>query len=288
MKSYESYHERKAHTSPEFPYNTYLCSIPLDFMEVPMHWHTEAEIVVVKKGTGVVHVDLVPHNVEAGDMVLILPGQLHAIAQKGQARMEYENILFKKELLASSRFDLCSSSFLEPFFAGGFAFSPHIHKEEPYYETVSKSIEEIDALCGRRPQGYQLAVKGYLFQIIFQIVTGSTLGGPEEKQKNSLEKMKRVLAYMHENYQRAISIEEIAKVCHYSKSHFMKFFKESMGMGFIQYLNDYRLSVASQMLLSGAEGILEVAQGVGFENLSYFNRLFKRKYGVTPGQFRRQ
>ena len=47
LTNYEIYHEDKSHTSPEFPYNTYLCSIPLDFSAVNMHWHEEAEIIVI-------------------------------------------------------------------------------------------------------------------------------------------------------------------------------------------------------------------------------------------------
>ena len=52
INEYQNYHETKAHTSTEFPYNTYLCSIPLDFPGVPLHWHDEMELVVIKKGQG--------------------------------------------------------------------------------------------------------------------------------------------------------------------------------------------------------------------------------------------
>ena len=54
---YKIYHENKTHTPDDFPYNTYLCSIPLDFKSVNLHWHDEVEIIVIKKGTGIVSVD---------------------------------------------------------------------------------------------------------------------------------------------------------------------------------------------------------------------------------------
>ena len=85
-----------------------------------------------------------------------------------------------------------------------------------------------------------------------------------------------------------ISIEEIADFCHYSPSHFMKFFKSHMGMGFIEYLNDYRLTIAARQLVSSDESILTVASLSGFDNLSYFNRLFRRKYHTTPGAYRKK
>ena len=58
--TYENLHEVKKHVSTQFPYNTYLCSIPLDFTQVPLHWHNDVEIIVIKKGCGIISVDTEP------------------------------------------------------------------------------------------------------------------------------------------------------------------------------------------------------------------------------------
>lgn len=288
QKQYEIYHESKTHTSPEFPYNTYLCSIPLDFRKVPLHWHSEMELIVIKKGQGIVQVNLVSYQVEAGDVVFILPGQLHSISQKDNAVMEYENIIFKIDMLKSTSQDICDTRYIQPLFSGNLDFPPLMNKKCKYYAAAVPLIAQIDRMCSARPVGYQLAVKGFLFQIFFQIITNTPVHNMQAGRIKSLDKVKQVLTYIDNNYARTITIEEIAEVCHYSKSHFMKFFKESMGMGFIQYLNEYRLEVASQMLLKTSDNILDIAERTGFDSLSYFNRMFKRKYGLTPGQYRRQ
>ena len=59
-----------------------------------------------------------------------------------------------------------------------------------------------------------------------------------------------------------------------------------MGVSFVSYLNDFRLNVAARLLSSNDYSILSVAENCGFFNLSYFNRMFKKKYGVTPGRYR--
>ena len=66
----------------------------------------------------------------------------------------------------------------------------------------------------------------------------------------------------------------------------MKFFKETMGVSFIQYLNDYRLEIAAELLTTTTDNILDIAFHTGFNNISYFNRCFKNKYGVSPGRYR--
>ena len=71
LSEYQNYHETKSHTTAEFPYNTYLCSIPLDFPSVPLHWHSELELIVIKKGRGIVSADLSKRTVTSGDITLI-------------------------------------------------------------------------------------------------------------------------------------------------------------------------------------------------------------------------
>ena len=99
--------------------------------------------------------------------------------------------------------------------------------------------------------------------------------------------MKRLLEYMEEHYGEKITVEDGAKLCFYSNSHFMKYFKQYMGVPFIQYLNEFRLEKAAGMLLSTPDPVTAVAQRCGFDNKSYFNRLFRRKYGKTPGEYRK-
>ncbi len=81
ISEYESSQETKPHGQDNFPFNIYLCSIPLDFAIVPAHWHNDMEIIYIKKGTGSITVDLVPHKVSNGDIVVVPPGQLHSIEQ---------------------------------------------------------------------------------------------------------------------------------------------------------------------------------------------------------------
>lgn len=287
MNEYQNYHENIFHTSAEFPYNTYLCSIPLDFTQVPLHWHEEMELIVIKRGTGTVSVNLTESSVSAGDIVLVLPGQLHAIRQKSHCTMEYENILLDPSMLICGGQDLCAAQYIHPLVCGNLPVETVFTPALSYYTDIASCIENIDRLCDLRPDGYQLAVKGWLFQFFYYLVQNQKNNGSVSRpDTKSLEKIKTILRYVEEHYSEPISIDDMAKITHYSKSHFMKFFRQHMGTSFIEYLNSYRLTIAARLLTTTDSSILEVAAQSGFENLSYFNRLFRRKFQQTPGEFR--
>ena len=283
---YENYQERKQHTDSGFPYNTYLCSIPLDFREVPVHWHNEMELIYIKKGVGTVSLDFEAMRVQAGDIIVVAPGRLHGIVQWEQEKMEYENIIFSMELLLPRRADRVSTDYLEPFLAENVQLPKRIAAKDSWYPQAASCIDRADTICRTFPRGYELALKGYLFEFFYVLFTHAKQSRTGEKK--SLERLKKVIKYVETNYQKRITIAEIASVCGFSESHFMKYFKQTVGVSFLDYLNDYRMTMASRMLLASEDKIIDIARDCGFENLSYFNRCFKKKYGVTPSGYRRR
>lgn len=286
ISEYQNYHESKIHTSADFPYNTYLCSIPQNFTQIPLHWHNEAELIVVKRGSGQVSLDLKTFPVHAGDIVLILPGHLHSIGQLDQESMEYENILFMPSLLTDTQNDLCSRMFLTPILEGHTAIDTIFTPAVSYHEEVRRLIDEIDDACSRRPNGYQLIIKSNLYAFFFLLISHQKKDFVPATRTKSLEKLKRIIKYVEEHYAEPITIEEMAQLAYYSTSHFMKFFKANMNVTFTTYLNNYRLSMAARLLDTSQANVLEIANQTGFDNLSYFNRLFRRKYGMTPTKYR--
>ena len=86
IPEYENYQENKQHGKLAFPFDIYLCTIPQDFQNVPLHWHEEMEIVYIKKGSGTVSVNLTDFTVSEGSIIFVLPGQLHSICMEKAER----------------------------------------------------------------------------------------------------------------------------------------------------------------------------------------------------------
>ena len=222
IPEYENYHETKSHSTPDFPYNAYICSIPLDFEKVPLHWHDEVEIIYIKKGRGRVTLDFTSLYVEAGDIIIVSPGQLHAIGP-AEHSMEYENIIFSLDLLCTGSMDALSSEFFEPFLAGTIGFEHLVCCDDEHYPALSSCLNHIDSISSSFPKGYRLAIKGALFTFFYTIFTNST-DIPAPKNDPHIERLKSVLKYIETHYMSSISIDEISAVSGFSASHFMRFF----------------------------------------------------------------
>ena len=201
--------------------------------------------------------------------------------------MEYENILFQTSLLYSADSDPRTVGYFQPYFSLEYELPWLFDDTCFFHEALSSCIDAIDDLCSKRPDYYELSVKGHLFHFFYLLF--SSQGTPVTFNRDkSLDKVKQIVSYIESHYTEPITVQSTADYLGFSESHFMRYFKETMGTSFVDYLRDYRLTIASRLLTTSDSSILDIAAESGFENLSYFNRVFKQKYSMTPRQFRKE
>lgn len=97
----------------------------------------------------------------------------------------------------------------------------------------------------------------------------------------------RIKEYLERNYSGTCSVEEMAEEVHLSPNYLRSLFKESMGQTILEYVTDYRLVKAVELLKDKTLRVKEVGRLVGYENESYFGSVFLKKYGVTPNEYRK-
>lgn len=280
----ERYQEKKQHGSVLFPFNIYPCTIPMDFPSVPLHWHNSMEVIYVKKGVGRVQMGVEKYEANEGDIFIIPPGILHAIRQNGKSVMEYENIIFDVDFLGSGAADICAQEYLVPLLAGKLIRAIFLRKEMQGYEKIASCLMETEELCADRAYGYELGVKAAITRMFFWLIRLY----PERPWLDSpdTEKLKMVLHEVEKDYTLPRSVDEMAEKCGWSSSHFMRWFKQMTGSSFVNYYNERRLAFAAKELRRSNEKVLVIAGNAGFDNLSHFNRQFKKRYGVTPREYR--
>ena len=99
-------------------------------------------------------------------------------------------------------------------------------------------------------------------------------------------RIERVFAYMYEHYDKEISLADVAKLVNMGEVSFSRFIKKRTGKTFVESLNEIRLGQASRLLIDTTQTVSEVSYQCGYNNLSYFNRIFRSKNGCTPREFR--
>lgn len=109
-----------------------------------------------------------------------------------------------------------------------------------------------------------------------------------EKRVKGNETTRRLVEYIYTNYADSITVTDMAQRVSMSVSNLFAVFKKATGMSPVRFLNEYRLSVASLLLLQTEDDIKSIAERVGISDRFYFSRLFKNKYGVSPVKYRKR
>ncbi|GBF21982.1 AraC-like DNA-binding protein [Arenibacter algicola] len=110
----------------------------------------------------------------------------------------------------------------------------------------------------------------------------------QSTKSNVKKEFGMVLNYIHENLHENLTVKQLADFCHLNTDYFSRVFNESFGMRPNKYIQSKRIERAQLLLLSTNNSLKQIAEKVGLENLSYFNRIFKSHTGVTPGIFREE
>ena len=118
------------------------------------------------------------------------------------------------------------------------------------------------------------------------------LMSPEEMKiwsgKQRVWKIEDVIHHVSENFDDSFSLDDLASRCALNSSYFSRAFKEYVGIPLFEYINRLRIDRACHLLKNNDMTILDIAFSVGYNNISFFNRYFKRLKGVSPGEFRRR
>ena len=109
-----------------------------------------------------------------------------------------------------------------------------------------------------------------------------------ETESRKLSAIDNALHFIRENYSENLSLKSILELTNYSKSHFIRLFKESTGMNVSEYINKYRIEKSCLDLLYTNNNITEIATANGFNNIQYFSRKFKEYMKCTPKQYQKK
>lgn len=251
--------------------------------QITFHQSVDWELSYVIRGSGTRMIGETVETFSSGEVIFIPPNIPHgwsfsAYDHDREGKIENITIIFptallEKMALSFPETNACISKIREFQKAVSFQGQPlRAIQNSMVSMTKQNDMEQLSSLMG-------------LFQLI-ATSDQSRIVGFVTRQNKSTAKMQEVSRYMITNFQHKISLDEVALYVGMNRSSFCTFFKREKGKSFFTFLNEYRIDCSCLMLRETEKSIADICYAVGFDDIPYFNRTFKKLKGETPKDYR--
>jgi len=153
-------------------------------------------------------------------------------------------------------------------------------KQDALYKISYKEIENMDML--NNAESFK-----DLSTLSSKIIESFTTNISSQLYTGNSSIISKAAKYINENYMNKITLKTVAEELHTNHSYLSTLFKKEVGIGFIDYLNDIRIKRSQDLLVSTNLSLVEIAMRSGFDSQSYFTKTFKKKYDITPSEYRK-
>lgn len=248
---------------------------PLLGDQIPIHWHEGMQLLWVYDGTLSYRANGTEFPLDRNKLLFINHGILHSSRPVG-TKVRTLCIDFGKELFPPALWQ----RFLEPFVE-----NPHCT-----YELLPLDAAEVENLIGYINQTDDelilFSVTAFILTIMERVMKTFT-GTGESRNTEETMLFDGLLSYIKEHFTESISLAQLSGVSHLNKNKLTELFQKYTGMPPILFLNTYRLDEARTRLLQSDRSVSEISEDIGYDQVSHFIQQFKKRYGLTPLQYRR-
>lgn len=281
--------ETTLHGNALFPLMLYDVSSDPCFEErIGCHWHEEVEILVITKGEALVHLGGEVSPVRENTICIVPSNQLHLLTCELQKRLDFFAIVFHMDFLRGMGNDIVQKKYLEPCLSGAAACRV-INPQDAWEHQLLQCLCHIRKAFHAKEYAYELAVKIHLLEALHLLVTNSAhdRNAAENTSDHRTITVKSMMEYLRRNYDSDITLEQMEREFGLSRGHICRLFRSITNRSPFGYLNDYRIRQSLDFLEHSDDEISVIATKSGFNNISYYNRTFRKYMHMTPSQFRR-
>lgn len=243
----------------------------------------------MSRGLVLAQVGTETYRLEEGQALLIRPEEIHALRTDGQMPGRCFAIVFDWAFLHSATYDRLQRELFVPLHQNDCQLPRLLCGREPFEHAIIRRMLSMIEAYGNTGIARELTIKGNLYLILSELIERNQLftGVPARSSEQlNMQRLKIVLQYIESHYTSCIRLKDVAQELNLSEGHFCRLFKSMMRKTFISYLHEYRVERAAHLLQESNQTVADIATEVGFEDLSYFIRVFKEIKGCTPARFR--
>ncbi len=281
MKFADCY-EKAQRGTPDFPISYYYVDKESPVYVMSAHWHNEFEIIRVISGDFEVFLNNDRCTLHAGDILLVECGCLH----RGEPNdCVYECIVFNINMLIKRQND-AAGKYLAPIIDSVVGLKGLLKGDDTeLYDTIVRLFGEMQ----RKEAQFELEVYALLFKMFSLLYTHDYIvESPERPRNQQAHTVSRVLDWLEKNYAESVSLCQVAEVAGLSEKYLCRIFKEYTGKTLVDYTNELRVENACHQMVANGKRVTQAALDSGFNDLSYFSKIFKRYKGVLPHEYKKR
>lgn len=261
------------------------------------HSHEYMQVWYVDKGSVYHWIDGKPHHMLKGDIFVIPPYVVHKVTLGEQEDMRIIGCEFGVDFI-NSQFDdfkkykdIYDFAYLHPLLGNEGGVKPKISLTPEAQAGVETIMYDMLSEYEDRDKYYDFIIKADLIKLLAIIAREYKISRKANDEEQTIERYRDnildAIEYIDENYSKKLMLEDVCKVSAMSQSYFCYIFKNLTGKTFTEYLSNLRIKRAMGLLSDTNMSVSEVCFAVGFNDVAYFCRIFKKDVGTSPGEYRR-
>ena len=254
---------------------------------VPIHWHNDLEINLIREGEAVFQVYQKSYRVRTGEGFLLNRNVPHSCSSPGNEHVRYSTILVRPDFLYGDFGSDVERKCFQPFLQNSAIPCIYLTGFDENGKEILQKLNQVEEAFDRKRFCYELKIKGLLCEAFAMILYGHrqelTKFVPANLQE--LERLEKMLNYLNMHFTEVISLQDLADQVHLSREVCCRLFKKMTGKTITGYLEEYRVNKSFSLVQSGQYSMTQITEMVGFSNPSRFASAFRKRFGSNPGEY---
>ncbi len=254
---------------------------------VPIHWHNDLEINLIREGEAVFQVYQKSYRVRTGEGFLLNRNVPHSCSSPGNEHVRYSTILVRPDFLYGDFGSDVERKCFQPFLQNSAIPCIYLTGFDENGKEILQKLNQVEEAFDRKRFCYELKIKGLLCEAFAMILYGHrqelTKFVPANLQE--LERLEKMLNYLNMHFTEVISLQDLADQVHLSREVCCRLFKKMTGKTITGYLEEYRVNKSFSLVQSGQNSMTQITEMVGFSNPSRFASAFRKRFGCNPGEY---
>lgn len=248
----------------------------------PLHWHEEIELLYQLNGHTTIQIEGEKYQLPNKHLTVIDSGLVHSTYTYSDTSMFLCVHISKKYM----------ERYIPDIHLYQIQCIPDMLTDDqfPEYRKICQMLEDLTRIYIEDSTAYYMEAEGIILQTLAHLIRHFSTHVTEyvpTTNNLSMTRIRVIITYVENHFHEQISLQDIADYVGLGKEYFCRFFKKNMGISFLQYVNEVRISHIYQDLIQTDLPIYEIAENNGFLNQKLFNRMFKSIYGCTPSSARK-